>query len=86
MKYDVPNELQPMSPWKYFGLNILYAIPIIGLIFLICHAIGSHNVNKRNYARSFFCVLVIVLVIVAIFYFSGAVTSIITSLSDKITA
>ena len=68
MKYDVPDDLQPMSPWKYFGLNILYAIPLIGFIFLLCHAIGSRNINKRNYARSFFCILVVVLVIFVIFY------------------
>ena len=66
MKYNVPDELQPMSPWKYFGLQILYTIPLIGQIFLICHAIGSHNINKRNFARSYFCVLVIILVIVGI--------------------
>lgn len=86
MKYDVPNELQPMSPWKYFGLNILYAIPLIGLIFLICHAIGSQNVNKRNYARSFFCILVVIGVIFLICYFSGAIGSVITSIADKIQA
>ena len=66
MKYNVPDELQPMSPWKYFGLQILYTSPLIGQIFLICHAIGSHNINKRNFARSYFCVLVIILVIVGI--------------------
>ena len=86
MKYDVPDDLQPMSPWKYFGLNILYAIPLIGFIFLLCHAIGSRNINKRNYARSFFCILVVVLVIFVIFYFSGAVKGIITSLAEKIQA
>ncbi len=84
MRYDVPDNLQPMSPWKYFLLNILYAIPIIGLIFLICHAIGSSNINKRNYARSFFCILIVVLVICLIFYFSGAIQNIITSIADKI--
>ena len=86
MKYDVPSELQPMSPWHYFGLNILYAIPILGLIFLICHAIGSHNINKRNYARSFFCILVVVLVIFAVFYFSGAIKDIITATAEKFKA
>ena len=86
MKYDVPDDLQPMSPWKYFGLNILYAIPLIGFIFLLCHAIGSRNINKRNYARSFFCILVVVLVIFVVFYFSGAVKDIVTSLAEKFQA
>ena len=83
---DVPYEMRPMSPWKYFGLNILYAIPIIGFIFLICHAIGSRNVNKRNYARSFFCIVVVALVIFAIFFFSGTFGNLITSLADSIKA
>ncbi|MBO4353334.1 MAG: hypothetical protein J5860_00165 [Clostridia bacterium] len=82
MRYpDVPDNLQPMSPWKYFGLNILYAIPIIGFIFLVCHAIGSSNINKRNYARSFFCIVVVVAVIVGIFVATGAVTSIATAIA-----
>jgi len=78
MKYNVPDELQPMSPWKYFLLNILYAIPLIGFIFLVCHAIGSHNVNKKNYARSFFCIVVIALVIAAIFLLTGVAGNIAT--------
>jgi len=81
MKYDVRDELQPLSPWKYFGLNILYAIPLIGLIFLICHAIGSSNINKKNYARSFFCILVIALVIIGISIATGFVTDIATSIA-----
>lgn len=78
MSYNVPDELQPMSPWKYFLLDILYAIPLVGFIFLICHAIGSQNVNKKNHARSKFCVLVIVLVIFAISLLSGAASGIAT--------
>lgn len=84
MKYNVPDEFQPMSPWKYFGLTILYDIPLIGFIFLLCHAIGSHNINKRNFARSFFCVLVIVAVIVGIIFLTGAVGSIGTFISGLV--
>ena len=70
----LPPELRPLSPWTYFGLDILYAIPLIGFIFLICHALGSTNVNKRNFARSFFCVYVIALILILILIFSGALT------------
>ena len=59
--YDqLPPELRPLSPWAYFGHEILYALPVVGWIFLICHAIGSQNVNKRNFARSFFVVYVLI--------------------------
>ncbi|MBS7262962.1 MAG: hypothetical protein KIG36_05085 [Eubacteriales bacterium] len=80
--YNVPNELKPLSPWAYFGLNILYAIPIVGFIFLLCHAIGAANVNKRNFARSFFCVLVVVLIIFGIILLTGALTGAAGSLAD----
>ena len=61
----LPEAYKPLSPWQYFGLEILYALPLIGWIFLICHAIGSKNLNKRNFARSFFCVYLLAALIVA---------------------
>ncbi|MCQ2420362.1 MAG: hypothetical protein MJ118_04435 [Clostridia bacterium] len=61
----LPQAYKPLSPWQYFGLEILYALPLIGWIFLICHAIGSKNLNKRNFARSFFCVYLLAALIVA---------------------
>ena len=39
----IPEAYRPLSAWTYFGLEILYALPIAGWIFLICHAIGSRN-------------------------------------------
>lgn len=68
----LPEELRPLSPWSYFGLEILYALPVVGWVFLLCHAIGSRNVNKRNFARSFFCVYVIVLILVLVLSLTGA--------------
>ena len=32
---SIPPYYRPLSPWAYFGYNILFAIPIIGWIFLI---------------------------------------------------
>lgn len=61
---------KPLTPWQYFGLQILYAIPVVGFIFLLIHAIGCPNINKKNFARSFFCVYVLVI----IFAIIGAVT------------
>lgn len=39
----LPEAYRPLSPWSYFGLGILYALPLLGWIFLIVHAIGSAN-------------------------------------------
>lgn len=60
--YDPSLDYTPLSMWGYFGYNLLFAIPLIGWIFLLITALGglSNNVNLRNYARSFFCVLLIV--------------------------
>ncbi len=78
----LPPELRPLSPWTYFGLDILYTIPLIGFIFLVCHALGSANVNKRNFARSFFCVYVVVFVLILMLALSGALTGLGLSLGQ----
>ena len=70
----LPPELRPLSPWTYFGLEILYLIPVIGVIFLLCHAIGSSNVNKRNFACSHFCGQLLVLLVVLVLACTGALT------------
>ena len=59
----LPEAYRPLSPWSYFGLGILYALPLLGWIFLIVHAIGSANINRRNYARSYFCVYVLAIIL-----------------------
>ena len=30
------------------------------------HAVGSQNLNRRNYARSYFCVYVLVIILIAV--------------------
>lgn len=30
----LPEAYRPLSPWSYFGLGILYALPLLGWIFL----------------------------------------------------
>ncbi len=72
---ELPRNLRPISPWKYFGLSILYSLPIIGLIFLIIHAISRANINRRNYARSFFCVIVLSFIIIGIILLIQFVTT-----------
>jgi hypothetical protein len=70
---NIPYEYRPLSPWAYLGYEILFAIPIVGFICLIVFACSNDNINRRNFARSYFCVLliaVIVAVCLAIFGFS----------------
>ena len=52
-----------LSPWAYVGYNFLFAIPVIGFILLLVFCFSDGNLNRRNYARSFFCSLVIGIII-----------------------
>lgn len=59
-------QYRPLSPWAYFGYNLLFSIPLIGFILLIVFSFSNENINRRNYARSFFVELLFVLIIIAI--------------------
>lgn len=61
---NVPEEYKPISAWGYFGYNLLFNIPIVGFILLIVFSFDSSNINRRNYARSFFIVYLIALIII----------------------
>lgn len=64
---------RPLSPWAYFGLQILYNIPLIGFIFLIIHSInGAGNINRRNFARSYWCIFVVYAVVIAVLVATGS--------------
>jgi hypothetical protein len=60
---DIPSEYKPLSAWEYFWLTILFNIPFIGFVFLIFFSFDSSNINRRNFARSFFCIIVILIII-----------------------
>ena len=65
----LPKSYKPIGMWGYFGYDILFSIPIVGLICIIIFAFGeSNNKNLRNYARSKFCWAIIALVASAIFF------------------
>ena len=63
---DLPEHLRPLSPWSYFGLQILYIVPIIGFIFLTIFSFKKSNITRRNFTRSYWCGLIIAGAILAI--------------------
>lgn len=63
---DLPEKYRPLGAWAYFGYSILFAIPLVGFILLIVFSFSDANIARRNYARSFFCGLVVALVILAV--------------------
>ena len=59
MNNEVPTgKYAPLSPWAYWGLTILFSIPVVGLVFLIIFSINGKNINRRNFARSYWITLI----------------------------
>ena len=67
----LPVEYRPLSPWAYFGYSILFSIPLIGFIFLIVFSFSNANINRRNYARSYFCAFILALLLIFIIGVTG---------------
>lgn len=58
-------DYNPIGMWGYFFYGLLFNIPVIGQILLLLFSFGiTKNVNLRNFARSWFCVYIIMIVIV----------------------
>ena len=69
----IPEEYKPISMWGYFGYEILFSIPIVGLVMLIIFSITATNKNLKNFARSYFCFMIIAFIIAMIVVASGVV-------------
>ena len=68
VKYTIDySESETLSPWAYFGLSVLYAIPVVGTVFLILACMSNKNKNTRNFARSFLLCSVLVIVLFTVF-------------------
>lgn len=52
-----------ITPWGYVGYTLLFLIPVVGQVFLVTYALSAMNINVRNYARGFFILLMIALVV-----------------------
>lgn len=81
--HKVPIEYQPISMWGYFGYQVLFSIPIIGLVFLIVFALGgTENINLKNFARSYFVIFIIILIVGLILGLTGALEGVSSSLNN----
>ena len=66
----IPEAYKPLSPWMYFGLMLLFSIPVVGLIFLIIFSFDDGNLNRRNFARSYWInMLFSVVIFIVMFVF-----------------
>ena len=71
--YTGPEQYRPLSPWAYFGYSLLFSIPVIGLIFLLIYSFDDSRINRRNYARSYFCALALALILFGILAATGGI-------------
>ena len=77
----IPDEYKPISMWGYFGYQILFALPLVGFICLLIFSFGgTKNKNLKNFARSYFCYLIIILIIIAILISTTGIGAAISSL------
>lgn len=67
----LPSKYRPLGMWEYFAYSILFMIQPIGLVFLVIFSFDGSNINRRNYARSFFCGLILFVILVAILASAG---------------
>ena len=68
---SLPPKYRPLGAWAYFGYSILFAIPLIGTVLLIVCALSDSNINRRSFARSYFCVLILGVVVIVIALVAG---------------
>lgn len=78
--FGLPEKYRPLSPWAYFGYTILFAIPVVGFILLVVFSLIGGNVNRRNFARSYFCIYVLLFILFLIALLTGALTSLFASI------
>ena len=69
-----------LGPWAYFGLQLLFSIPIVGFILLIDFSFDDSNLNRRNFARSYWCALLVGLAVAII----GAILFAVTGAGEAI--
>ena len=61
----ISEEYRPITMWGYFGYEILFSIPLVGLILILVFSFGgTHNKNLRNFARSYFCYGIVMIIVV----------------------
>ena len=81
--HSIPPEYAPISMWGYFGYEILFSIPCIGIIFLIVFALSAKNVNLKNFARSYFCFIIIGLLVLGVVFAIASATGTLGALVEQ---
>ena len=50
---ELPPEYRPVGMWGYVGYEILFSLPVVGLVLMFIFSFsGTDNVNLKNFARA----------------------------------
>ena len=60
-------QYKPISAWGYIGYSLLFSIPLVGFILIIIFSVTDDNINRRNFARSYLCMLLLVIILIILF-------------------
>ena len=80
----LPMAYKPLSPWAYFGLQLLFSLPVVGFICLIVFSFDNGNIHRRNFARSYWCSLVLGIVLSVLLVFVLFATGLATEIVDAV--
>lgn len=79
-KVKIPSEYYPVSSWGFVGLQILYSIPVVGLVFLLIHTFSKSNLSRRNFARSIWCWILLAIIFSLVCLIVGLVLLLLTGI------
>lgn len=63
---DYAPKYRPMGAWAYFWLSVLFAVPVVGFVFMIVFSCNGNHINRRNFARSYLIRLIFAVLIGAV--------------------
>lgn len=64
-----------VSVWTYLGYQILFLIPVVGLVTLLFLTLGgTDNRNIRNFAIAYLCKIFILIIIAIIMFVTGVMS------------
>lgn len=63
MSENENNQYRLLSPWVYVGYGLLFTLPVIGWILAIVFALNDDNLNRRNFARGYWCMVLVVVIL-----------------------
>ena len=65
---NIPEDYKPIGPWGYIGYELLFSLPLIGLIFMLVFAFGDGNVNRKNFAKSNLIIILFTVIVSAVIF------------------